>query len=168
MGAEPIILNPIGWANLRLLGGWKRTAILCGVYFGASWVIMLLFYQAVRRETTLTTFAGGALVFFIFIQASILFFGGANAVKRAIQRDFTSDMINSHRLTAMSGPTAILGYLTGPTVHVVALVVTTWLTCTILAVMASTSPMGPTTIMVITASDAVLFWTLTALAALHT
>ena len=59
MGAEPIILNPIGWANLRLLGGWKRTAILCGVYFGASWVIMLLFYQAVRRETTLATFAGG-------------------------------------------------------------------------------------------------------------
>ncbi|HUN81393.1 MAG TPA: hypothetical protein VMV81_07765 [Phycisphaerae bacterium] len=171
MAAEPIILNPIGWVNARLLGGLRRTLAICGVYFVAAWLLLLMIYRAVQDGTTFATFAGGAYVLFVFIQAAVLFLGGANAVRRAIHRDFTTDMINSHRLTAMSGPTAVLGYLTGPTIQVVGLTFTTWLICSILAVLSatpSTTALGPTVALAISCCGALLMWTLTLLAAMST
>lgn len=46
MAAEPIILNPIGWGQFRLLGGLKRTLGIAGAYAGAAFIILLLLYRA--------------------------------------------------------------------------------------------------------------------------
>ncbi|MEK6644121.1 MAG: hypothetical protein AABZ08_09445 [Planctomycetota bacterium] len=173
MAAEPIILNPIGWGQFRLLGGWRRTLGIAGAYAGGSLLIMILLYRAMRAETTLANFARGSLTFFLLIQSAILVFVGTNAVKRAILRDFTTDMISSHRLTAMSGYTAALGYLTGPTSQCIALTFVNWLICTILAGIAGTPGsitdlLGPTMLFVIMGFLAAFCWSLQVLMALNT
>jgi hypothetical protein len=173
MAAEPMILNPIGWGQFRLLGGWRRTLGIAGAYAGGSLLIMILLYRAMRADTTLTNFARGSLTFFLLIQTTILVFVGTNAVKRAILRDFTTDMISSHRLTAMSGYTAALGYLTGPTSQCIALTFVNWLICTILAGIAGTPGsmtdlIGPTLLFVIMGFLALFCWSLQVLMALNT
>jgi len=172
MPAEPIILNPIGWAQLQLYGGWRRQLALCSAYAGAALLICVLVYRAIRNEVDLPTFAGGAVTVFLVIQTAILFFVGTSAIKRAVQRDFTTDMITSHRLTAMSGHTAVIGYLTGATVQATALCLTNWLICTILALMAKPGPansaFAPTALLIVSSCMALLCWTLSALVALST
>lgn len=173
MAAEPIILNPIGWGQFRLLGGLKRTLGLAGAYAGAAFIILLLLYRAMRADVLLPRFASGALFFFILIQTAILVFIGTNAIKRAIQRDFTTDMISSHRLSAMSGYTATLGYLTGPTCQCVALSFVNWIICTILSGIAGLTGgfsdlVGPTLMFVVMGCMATFAWSFQALMALCT
>lgn len=41
-------------------------------------------------------------------------------------RDFTTDMITSHRLSAMSGYTAVFGYVTGPITQILSMSAVIW------------------------------------------
>jgi len=139
--ADELIHDPIGWAQVRLSGGWKRLAMATGSYALVSLVVHVLIYRLVREEVTLPNFANAALNVNLMISAAFIFFVGTGAIKKAILRDFTSEMISSHRRTNMSGATACMGYLTGPLAQAMMVTFVNWLICTILA-MLGTTPMG--------------------------
>lgn len=68
-----------------------------------------------RRGATPKQFGGIALLILLGIQSVLLLIAGAGWVRRAVQRDFSSNMIDSHRLTPMTGWTAVFGYIIGRT-----------------------------------------------------
>ncbi len=138
---DELIHDPIGWAQVRLSGGWKRLATATGGYALTLLVVHVLIYRLVRHETTLARFADAALNVNLMISAAFIFFVGTGAIKKVIQRDFTSEMIASHRRTNMSGATACMGYLTGPLAQTLMVTFVNWLACTILARL-GTSPVG--------------------------
>jgi hypothetical protein len=143
--------------------------ILAGLYAGVLLLVHTLIYRAVKIEgVSLTTFASGALSFMAFIMALVIFWGGANAIKKAVHRDFTTEMITSHRVSAMTGHTAILGYLTGATAQIWALTLVNWIACTVLAVTAGDPAYAPALLLVVFGCLAVMFWTMGTLLALCT
>lgn len=167
MSAAPIIANPIGWVQVRLLGGWRRILGVTGAYAGAVLLIHILIYRSMKWEgMPLAAFAGGALTVMIWISAVVLLFVGSGAIKKAVHRDFTSEMIGSHRITAMTGYTAVLGYVTGATLQASTLTLVNWLACTILALLAGTPVWAPTLVILVLACLAVMFWALAVLLAL--
>lgn len=168
MEPDSIISNPIGWAQMKLLGGGRRILALAGLYAGGMLFINLLFYRGLPTEMTLSAFAGGSLLVTIFIEAGLLFFVGAGSIKKALHRDFTTEMISSHRTTAMSGYTAVLGYLTGPTINVFTLTFVNWIACTILAQLAGQPLSGPTVLFVVFGCLASMVWTFAVLVGLCT
>ncbi len=169
MSNIPIIANPLGWAQVKLQRGWRWVFAVAGVYAGAVLLFHVLIYRALRTEgTTLAGFAGGALGVMIYVQAGIIFFIGTRAIQKAIHRDFMSEMIASHRMTAMTGHSAVLGYLTGATVQVLALTAVNWLVCTLLAVLSGDPVLGPSILLVVLGCLALLVWTLGVLMALST
>ena len=133
MSPGTIISNPLGWAQVKLLGGMKRVLLICAIYTGALLLINILIYRSMSEDVSLSAFAGGSLIVTIFIEAGLLLLVGINAIRKAVQRDFTSEMITSHRTTAMTGHTAAFGYLTGAPLTVLCLTVVNWIACTILA-----------------------------------
>jgi len=170
MRSEAIIANPLGWAQVRLLGGWRRIGAITGLYAAAVVLFHVFIYRMMGTATSLSMFAGSALQVMTFIEALIIFFVGAGAIKKAIQRDFTTEMIASHRMTAMSGYSAVIGYMTGATAQVLMLTLVNWVTCTILAGLAgiSTTILAPTLILVVFGTMASMFWTLAVLVGLGT
>jgi hypothetical protein len=169
MSEQPIIANPIGWGQVRLLGGWKR---LWGFVAGytALWIVALvIIYRALRPEhVSLSAFADGASKVMMFVQAGVVLLGGLAAIKKAIQRDFTTGMIASHRTASMTGHTAVLGYLTGATVQVLLIALANWAIGTVLALLAgvTTTPFAPSILLAVLGCMAAMFWTLGVLAGL--
>src|SRR5438105_3846014 len=62
MAAEPLILNPIGWVQAQLLGGWRKQLAICGAYAGAVLLFCVLIYRMVRDTTSVPAFCSAALV----------------------------------------------------------------------------------------------------------
>jgi hypothetical protein len=135
-------------------------------------MLHILVYRSIRgqglAQLPLNTFASGALSLMIFISAGIIFLLGVSVIKRGIQRDFTTDMITSHRTTAMTGNAAVLGYLTGPTAQTLALTLVNWLACTILAVLAGYPVYAPTVVLAVFLCLALMLWTFAILVGLST
>ncbi len=146
--------------------------MLGGLYAGSFLVISILFYRAVRSEITLTAFVTGCFTFTVIVQAFLFYFFGTSAIKKAVQRDFTTDMISSHRMSAMSGYIAAIGYLTGPTAQVMALTAVNWLVCNTLVLILGVGPsnllIGPTILFMVMSCMALLFWSMAVLVALAT
>lgn len=107
-----IAANPICWVSFQLGGGWKRAGIAVGVYL-AVLVSVTFFFQA-QPNASAAQIASGWLTFLPFLMGLSLTVIGAGAIRKQIQRDFTSKMIESHRLTPMTGLTAAVGYTIGP------------------------------------------------------
>ncbi len=170
MAADVLFSNPIGWAQYKLLGGSRRVLGVCGIYAGALLFFNILIYRGVARleNVSVTSFADGSLVVTLLIQALLLLVVGAGAIKKAVHRDFTTDIISSHRGTAMSGYTAVLGYLSGPNANVLALSAVNLFACIVLAPMAGHPMLGPLEVFLLTGCMAALIWTLAALLALST
>lgn len=169
---DELVHDPIGWAQVRLSGGWKRLATATGGYALVSLVVHVLVYRLIREEVTLPRFADAALNVNLMISAAFIFFVGTGAIKKAIQRDFTSEMIMSHRRTSMSGATACMGYLTGPLAQAMMVTFVNWLICTILARMGSTplgqSPVGTIGLFAIMLVMGLNWWTFALLVGLCT
>lgn len=168
MSPGTIISNPLGWAQMKLTGGAKRILLICAIYAGALLLFNVLIYRGIPEEVLLSSFAGGSLVVTIFIEVGLLLLVGVNAIRKAVQRDFTSEMITSHRTTAMTGHTAAFGYLTGAPLTVLCLTVVNWIACTILAGLAGNPIPAATILFVIFACLTALVWTFTLLVALST
>jgi hypothetical protein len=137
MARQSFIHNPLGWVQLRLIGGPRGVFFLATMYTAAIVLFLTLFYRLTNEEVPTTQFAGVAMMVLIFLEVTILLLGGTTIISKAVQRDFTSDMITSHRMSAMSGRSAILGYLTGSVAQVLALTLANWMICTVLSVIAS-------------------------------
>lgn len=172
MSDIPLIGNPLGWAQLQLIGGWRRLVMLAGVYALGMLLVGSMIYRGSQQDITRAQFASGAMTVVTFIQLGLLFLVAPNMIRKAIHRDFTADMITSHRLSAMSGHTAVMGYLTGATAQVAAMTVVNWMACTVCAMMLGPGPSqslaAPTVLFVVMGILALTCWTLAVLIALST
>ena len=168
MSPGTIISNPLGWAQMKLAGGIKRILLICAIYAGALLLFNILIYRGIPEEVPLSSFANASMVVTIFIEAGLLLLVGINGIRKAVQRDFTSEMITSHRTTAMTGHTAVFGYLTGAPLTVLCLTVVNWIACTILAGLAGNPIAAASVLFVIFACLTSLLWTFTLLVALST
>jgi hypothetical protein len=131
--------NSIGWVQAQLQGGWKRVWILGAAYVIAGGVLLMLVYRMANvgkpNGLTVTRFAGGAVTAITFIQAMMLSLMPSSNILRAVRRDFTSEMIDSHRLTPTPGWMAVFGYLTGPNIQLVPLFVANLLLVAVVSIM---------------------------------
>jgi len=164
--------NPIGWVQLQILGGLRKQGLIVAVYTFFAATVLLLFYRATSDPSpgALQAFASTALVPAAMIQLAILFFGASHAIKKAIQRDFTTNMITSHRNTAVTGASAVWGYLTGAPSQVFLLTLANFLICQVLAVLGSprSSPLVPGVMLIVFACPALMLLTLDIMVALST
>lgn len=120
MGVGGVISNPLGAAQARLLCSTKRyIQIAVGYPIGVG-LLTLMVYRA-SQPMSVSTLATGLVAVLAGIQFLLLAPVSAGAIRRAIQRDYASGMVESHRLTAMAAPTVIIGYLTGPTAQALTL-----------------------------------------------
>ncbi|OWY72600.1 hypothetical protein B7486_06680 [cyanobacterium TDX16] len=120
----PLIRNPLGWAQLMLLGGWKRLGAVAALTAAGIIVCSMMIYRAVNPN--LSSFAQSAVGVLMMCEAVLLFFIASGQIKKALLRDFTTDMITSHRLSAMSGYTAVFGYVTGPITQILSMSAVIW------------------------------------------
>ena len=171
MQNEPLIANPLGWVQFKLFGGHRRMVVLAAFYAGLILLLHILLYyamQTVEPVDPLRRLVSMTYSFMLVVMAAVLLVGGTVAVKNAVQRDFTTDMISSHRLTAMSGETMALGYLTGSLSQIITLTLVNWFACVILGLLSNISFLVPTLALVYLAGLTAVFCTLGMLFALCT
>lgn len=149
-----------------LLGGPRRLLALTGVYAGAMLAGNVLIYRSIMNEISLGAFADGSLAVTLMIQSGLFLLGGCGAIKKAIHRDFTSDMITSHRNSAMTGQIAVVGYLTGSTLTVLSLSVVNLVAMTLLAMIGGHPPYGPLVIFGMLGCLTLFLWMMAILAGL--
>ncbi len=104
--------------QFQLLGGYRRVGAITLGY------VALLGLGAWSWSRTGTTFAfiGGQLLnMMILIQSGMLGFGGCTSIFRAVLRDYQSKMFESHRMTAMTNMSLVIGYFGGATLQILAL-----------------------------------------------
>lgn len=106
--------NPIWWVHLQMTGGWRGAGLLAAGFFG----VVIFFY--VLTQNWVDPDSRGQLDYVwlgivSLAQAAFLLLVGPGGIRRSLQRDFQSGMVESHRLTPMSNAKIILGYMTGPT-----------------------------------------------------
>jgi len=107
--------NPLGWVHAQVMGGWKRCLQLGLGYGGfALLLIVIMIRSAINEGVTPTSACQVVLSILMALQAGMMFMFISAGVRRAVQKDFTSGMIESHRQSPISGWSAVLGYLTGP------------------------------------------------------
>jgi hypothetical protein len=116
MGAMSIT-NPMGWAHFRLRGGWKNIATTSGAYVA---IILALIILSVRANPL----AAKDILYFwtnalLGLQVGALILFACASVNKAIRKDFTTHMIESHRLMPTPASQAIVGYVTGPVLQAV-------------------------------------------------
>lgn len=165
--------NPIGWVQVQINGGFRKLFIIGGVYGILVAVILYVAYRGYSIDwdpSVLPRFAGGALLVLTMVELAILFFMSAAAIKKAIQRDFNTNMITSHRNTGITGPVAVWGYLTGPTCQVAMLTAVNFLLCVVLAILArpSVSPLAPLVLLIVFLCPAIMLFNLDVLVGLST
>jgi len=120
MGDGSIIANPLGAAQARLLCSPRRhLQIAIGYPIGVG-LLTLMVYRA-SQPMTPDVLATGFMAIIGGIQLLLLAPVAAGAIRRSIQRDYVSGMVESHRLSGMSASTVILGYLTGATAQALTL-----------------------------------------------
>lgn len=107
----PIFNNPITWAQIRLMGGWKNLAMSCGAYALILCTVMAAFVRGMR-EPAADTFTGFVILFFALQILTLLLYGTVRVAFSA-RSDVRSGVIESHRLMPMSPVTAVFGYLFG-------------------------------------------------------
>lgn len=106
--------NPIWWVHLQMTGGWRGAGLLAAGFFG----VVIFFY--VLTQNWVDADSRGQLDYVwlgivSLAQAAFLLLIGPGGIRRSLQRDFQTGMVESHRLTPMSNAVIILGYMTGPT-----------------------------------------------------
>ncbi len=126
MNELSVIANPLGAAQTRLLCSPTRHLQVALAYPLISGFIAMIIFRA-AQPMSLSQLAMGALPVLLVATSALLAFVAGAAIRRSVLRDFTTGMIDSHRLSAMSGSTLVLGYLTGPTSQAVVLAVENYL-----------------------------------------
>jgi len=113
-------LNPLFWLHLRI-GGSARTNVIIAIAFTA---VVIVFASISLYVAGMEAGPRGAaqayarvnavwLVIMTVAQGVFLLLLAPSAIRRAVQRDFDSGMIESHRLSPMSNLKIVLGYVTG-------------------------------------------------------
>ncbi len=105
--------NPLFGLHLRMLGTWRSQLVVLLVLFGVVIALASVSYRMSepREHGSVSSFW---LAIIAIAQAGFLLLIAPAAIRRAVQRDFDSGMMESHRLSPMSGLKIVLGYLSGP------------------------------------------------------
>jgi len=115
-------INSIAWVQFRLLGGWRKIGLACVIYLAVFFVVASLAWQ-VFQPGNVGLFCNRALLVVGIVQVAVLVMAGSGAVHRAVRRDHQTRMMESHRLSPITGAEAVAGYLLGPTGQVLAVFV---------------------------------------------
>jgi hypothetical protein len=115
---QPIFpsVNPLGWVLARVLGP-PKTHISLGVGYPTIAFVLTMFIYRMMQPMNPTDMAYGVILIVLVLQGVLLGIVAPLAIRRAVQRDISTGMIESHRLTGITPERAILGYLTGPTIQ---------------------------------------------------
>lgn len=116
-------LNPFLKLQYHINGGWRRLVLISVVFLGLMGLGWYLSLRLALVEKSKPPSAGdlslaqaqasAAMVGWIALaQAIFLFVWAPAAVRKAVLTDFQSGMIESHRLTPLTGIRIVLGYLT--------------------------------------------------------
>lgn len=103
---------PVWRLHFHLLGGKRRVGGLALIYLAAA-VFGIIVMRRLFRHEPLHVFIDGTVNVLGFVQLLIGVPGIAGAVHRAFLRDHQTRMMDSHRLTPLSGLTLMLGQLFG-------------------------------------------------------
>jgi len=106
-------LNPFLWLHPRI-GGNLRTYLLAVAAFPVLVIVFAGFSYWVVDPKDRAPLDGVWLMIISVAQGAFLLLLAPAAVRRAVQRDFQSGMIESHRISPMSNLTVVLGYMIGP------------------------------------------------------
>ena len=106
-------VNPLFWVHLQLVSGLRNVLLVSGLYIAVFVGGSLLVYRTSGPTAPFAPIAAGALGIVTLSQGLFLLLLGPGAVHKALQRDFQSGMMESHRIAPLSGPRIAIGYLTG-------------------------------------------------------
>jgi hypothetical protein len=111
----------IGLAHYQMAGGLKSLLFLLSAFLViAAAVIGLILYNS--EPISVPRSLEGLATLCLVLEAFGLVVMGAMRLANCIRVDIMSNMIESHRLMPISAPRALLGYLFGCNVHVLAVV----------------------------------------------
>lgn len=113
--------NPVWTCQYYLLGGGRRIIPIAVLYTTLLIGVYLLFCKLLGREYPIRQISIEALRVAAFLQSGLLILVGSGAIYKALQREYTTRMIESYRTARMGAFTAILGYLFGATLQVMLL-----------------------------------------------
>lgn len=113
-------LNPLLWLHLRISGSARSnvtiavayTAVVI-VFAGVSYYVAALEANPRTVQQVYARINAVWLVIMTIAQGVFLLLLAPSAVRRAVQRDFESGMMESHCVSPMSNLKIVLGYLTG-------------------------------------------------------
>lgn len=117
MAVAYFVPNSIWWVQLRLLGG-ARKVIVNGLAYASVLTFAILVFRRIFSDMSTTQYCDAALIIMVIVQCLVLIPGGCNAIHRAVARDSTSKMAESHRVSPLSAGAVVLGYLIGPTLQI--------------------------------------------------
>ena len=122
MARANVIPNAMWWAQLHLLGGPRRliSTGLASLFIALSATIG---FRYLDRGMKLASYCDGVITILAWIQMLVIILGGCNAVFRAVTRDVTSKMMESHRVSPMTSFGVVSGYVFGSTVQVLSIYV---------------------------------------------
>ena len=113
-------INPLLWLHWRISGSSRTNVIVVGVYaIVVIFFSILSFYIAAAnalpgdRSQDFAQVNSVWLIIMTGAQCIFLLLIAPSAVRRAVQRDFDSGMMESHRLTPLSNLSLVLGYMIG-------------------------------------------------------
>lgn len=105
---------PLTRAHFLLAGGWRQNIVILGVYAALVVTLATAIYGNCKPEDQ-TAVSGVFLFVITLVQGLLVLLIAPGAVRKAVLRDFQSGMMESHRLTPLSGLNLVVGYLAGPT-----------------------------------------------------
>ncbi len=104
----------------HLLGKHSRVLGM-SILYASALVVGFLVMLRLRRSQSIADVSSSAIYVITAVQSLFAILGGANAVYRAMLRDYESKMMESHRLTPMTNVSVSLGYTFGSTQQIMAL-----------------------------------------------
>ena len=104
--------NPLFWMHFRLTGAWRNNLAITIAYVG---LFLLGAGMAYRLTDSIDwgRVSAGCMGCVTMIQVAVGLLLVPSAIRKAVLRDFQNGMIESHRLSPMSGAKIVVGYMTG-------------------------------------------------------
>lgn len=115
-----MLASPLVWLHFQFSGAWRRNLTLVGLYLLVGLVGSSVFYRLAGPANS-GEVSSGWLGFVTIFQSVFALLLAPSSIHRAIRNDFQNGMIESHRLTPMSGFGVVSGYLLGPPIQAAAL-----------------------------------------------
>ncbi|MFH1748002.1 MAG: hypothetical protein ABIG44_13285 [Planctomycetota bacterium] len=110
-------VNPLLWLHFRLTGAWCTNLLIALVYASLAIVGATVSYRMAGTTAPPGAVSKVWLGIVTAAQGLFLLLIGPGAIRKAILQDFQTGMIESHRLSPMSGFRIVVGYMVGPPVQ---------------------------------------------------